>query len=329
MAVDVSRISNEQYDEARALQWDSATRARSDAADLKAERAGLQHLRRTDGLEIVRQFPDPRSKFGYPGKAKGAIYALDPDDHSRGDALYFSRYPTDLTEKIESLLAAENLPGRAYPVFQMMGAKGVQLSTELWFCDAHMWSMGPASGFFSMGSVSVGGNPGPVEDFTPPELIRTASPLGTLAEQARKFFEFYMVGHDGTGLALPPVDMFLHWGGRLYPIPIVIKSVDIKQEDFTSEDTPLNDVRGGAGTPQTVTVRLEMDIYLPLRTVNVFQPKKLGKPRGKTPTIKTCVAPGQLPDGTDVLASFMNASGMALAAEVVQATSTPRRFASP
>lgn len=324
MPVDVSRITTEQYDEARALRWDSATRARSDAADLKAHNAGVRHIQRAG----ESQFPDPRSKFGYPGKAKGAIYALDPDDHSRGDVLYFSRYPTDLTEKIEALLASENLPGRAYPVFQMMGAKGVQLSTELWFCDAHMWSMGRTM-FVTMGAPEYNGVAGDPIDFIGPTPIQTHRPLGTLAEQARKFFEFYMVGHDGTGLALPPVDMFLHWGGRLYPIPIVIKSVDIKQEDFTSEDTPLNDVRGDAGTPQTITARLEMEIYQPLRTVNVFQPKKPGKPRSKAPKVKTCVSPGQLPDGTDVLVSFMNASGMALAAEVVGATAAPRGFLPP
>ena len=321
MATDFTKITLEQYDSARALQWDGATQRRSDVADILRHVAGAGNLVRP-AREVY--LPDPRPKFGYPDNAKGALYALDPDDHTRGDALYFSRYPTDLTEKIEAILASENLPGRSYPVLQMMGAKGVQLSTELWFCDAFMWTT--ERDFITAYAPEYNGVANDPTEFS---MYTRLKPPKTLAEQARKFFEFYLAGHDGTGLALPPVDMFLHWGGRDYPIPIVIRSVDMKLEDFTSANTPNNDLRGGGGTPQTVTVKIEMEVYHPLRTVNLMQPKKPGKPRGKQPKVKTCPTPGQLPDGTAVLTSFMNASGMELAAAVVQSTAGPRGFRLP
>lgn len=219
--------------------------------------------------------PNVTPRYGMPGAAKGAIYALDPDDHTQGDALYFSRYPEVLQESIEAILASDSAPGRAYPSFQQMGAKGVQLSVDLWFCDAFMWRTTPNTGIYD-------------------------SPLGTLAETARKFFELYMVGHDGTGIALPPVDLFLVWGGTDTPVPIVIRSVQLRMEHFTTAGNPMNFVRGGAGTPMTVSAKVDMEINIPLRAVNPFQPKKPKPPEGKKTKKLICPRPGLLPSGLEV-----------------------------
>lgn len=236
--------------------------------------------------------PDPKVRYGLPGNAKGAILALDPDDHTTGDALYFSRYPTELTERIEAVLASDTAPGRAYPAFQQMGAKGVQLSTELWFCDAFMWSR---RGLSSESELQL------LESRT-----QSWEVLDTLADQARTFFEFYIAGHDGTGIALPPADLFLVWGGRDVPLPIVIKSVEMKMEHFTTK----NDMRPQlGGVPQMVTAKVDFEVNIPLRTFSPYQPKKPKPPEGKTKT-KTCPYPGQLPDATQVLLSALNPSGV-------------------
>lgn len=253
-----------------------AHKMRSDALDTKL-RAATGHPQGNEPPQIRNVTP----RYGMPGAAKGAIYALDPDDHTRGDALFFSRYPEVLQENIEAILASDSAPGRAYPAFQQMGAKGVQLSVDLWFCDAFMWKSGPG--------------PGPRErearatrNVQIPSLSMGATALGTLAETARKFFEFYMVGHDGTGIALPPVDLFLVWGGTDTPVPIVIRSVQLRMEHFTSEGNPMNSVRGGAGTPMTVSAKVDMEINIPLRAVNPFQPRKPKPPEGGKPKKLHC-----------------------------------------
>lgn len=254
-----------------------AHKMRSDALDA--------NLRTATGHPLGNAPPQIRNvtpRYGMPGAAKGAIYALDPDDHTRGDALFFSRYPEVLQENIEAILASDSAPGRAYPAFQQMGAKGVQLSVDLWFCDAFMWKSGPG--------------PGPRD----PSLSMGATALGTLAETARKFFEFYMVGHDGTGIALPPVDLFLVWGGTDTPVPIVIRSVQLRMEHFTSDGNPMNGVRGGAGTPMTVSAKVDMEINIPLRAVNPFQPRKPKPPEGGKPKKLHCPRPGVLPNGLEV-----------------------------
>lgn len=240
--------------------------------------------------------PDPGLRYGLPGNAKGAILALDPDDHTTGDALYFSRYPTELTERIEAVLASDTTPGRAYPAFQQMGAKGVQLSTELWFCDAFLWSRRA-----TFSSVIYSGGP---EYHDAVIDNRQGKALGTLADQARTFFEFYIAGHDGTGIALPPADMFLLWGGRDVPIPIVIKSVEMKMEHFTTK----NDMRPQlGGVPQMVTAKVDFEVNIPLRTFSPYQPKKPKPPGGKKIKTKTCATgPGWLPDFSEVVISATN-----------------------
>jgi hypothetical protein len=240
-------------------------------------------------------YPKPRQRYGYPGQAKGAIYALDPNDGSRGDVLYFSRFPETLDEEIEAVLASDSGPGRAFPAFQQMGAKGVKLSTELWFCDAFLWrggwaSVGPRERAARAQVAARGG-------VAPASL--DMRPTATLAEQARIFFEFYIAGHDGTGLALPPADLYLHCGDRELPIPIVIERVKMRQEHFTSNGT-----RSGypGGVPQTVTVQLDMQVNIPLRTVDLFKPKRPDPPKPKPPRRQVCpTGPGQLIDGLRVV----------------------------
>lgn len=240
-------------------------------------------------------FPDPVYRYGYPGQAKGAIYALDPDDHTRGDCLYFSRFPTELNERIEAVLAIDSAPGRAYPAIQQMGAKGVQLSVELWFCDAFMWSRRDEYGHGINSFHTDRTGPGPL-DFT--SSVESGRPVGTLADQARTFFEFYLAGHDGTGIALPPADVFLHWGGRPNPIPVVIKSVDMKMECFT---TPDNGRPQMGGAPQIVTAKVEFEVNIPLRVVNPFKPRKPKPPKKTPPKVKICVTPGEIVDGSRIL----------------------------
>lgn len=264
-----------------------AHKMRSDALDA--------NLRAAIGHPLGRESPQIRNvtpRYGMPGAAKGAIYALDPDDHTRGDALFFSRYPEVLQENIEAILASDSAPGRAYPAFQQMGAKGVQLSVDLWFCDAFMWR---TNGL---------------------EIYDTA--LGTLAETARKFFELYMVGHDGTGVALPPVDLFLVWGGTDTPIPIVIRSVQLRMEHFTSVGNPMNFVRGGAGTPMTVSAKVDMEINIPLRAINPFQPRKPKPPKGGRPKQLHCPNVGAfLPNGSQVLKALLDGANVPLLGELV------------
>lgn len=270
------------------------------------------------------QPPNVTPRYGMPGAAKGAIYALDPDDHTQGDALYFSRYPEVLQESIEAILASDSAPGRAYPSFQQMGAKGVQLSVDLWFCDAFMWRstpMGPRKAAARQ-DLAARGRPSSV-----PTL--SAAPLGTLAETARKFFELYMVGHDGTGVALPPVDLFLVWGGTDTPVPIVIRSVQLRMEHFTSDNNPMNFVRGGAGTPMTVSAKVDMEINIPLRAVNPFQPKKPKPPQAKKPKKLVCPNTGAyLPNGNQIIKALLDGSATPLLGELFVETG-PRGFAPP
>lgn len=214
----------------------------------------------------------PKPRFGYPGEAKGAIYALDPIDHSRGDALFFSRYPETLNEKIESMLATENAPGRAYPTFQKMGAKGINISVELWFCDAFLWSSRPTD---------------PIDGLVGNRKV-------ALAERARQFFKTYMVGHDGTGVAVPPADMYLHWGGAENAVPVVINSVQIKSEMFTSPG--LKNRRFLAdepGTPQLVSASVDMQVYMPLLVTDPFRPKRIIPPVKKKPMQIMCGETGK------------------------------------
>ena len=219
-----------------------------------------------------KTWPAPKPRFGYPGEAKGAIYALDPIDHSRGDALFFSRYPETLNEKIESMLATENAPGRAYPTFQKMGAKGINISVELWFCDAFLWSSKPTD---------------PIDGLVGNRKV-------ALAERARQFFKTYMVGHDGTGVAVPPADMYLHWGGAENAVPVVINSVQLKSEMFTSPG--LKNRRFLAdepGTPQLVSASVDMQVYMPLLVTDPFRPKRIIPPVKKKPTHIMCGETGK------------------------------------
>ena len=219
-----------------------------------------------------KTWPAPKPRLGYPGEAKGAIYALDPIDHSRGDALFFSRYPETLNEKIESMLATENAPGRAYPTFQKMGAKGINISVELWFCDAFLWSSKPTD---------------PIDGLVGNRKV-------ALAERARQFFKTYMVGHDGTGVAVPPADMYLHWGGAENAVPVVINSVQLKSEMFTSPG--LKNRRFLAdepGTPQLVSASVDMQVYMPLLVTDPFRPKRIIPPVKKKPTQIMCGETGK------------------------------------
>jgi hypothetical protein len=242
-------------------------------------------------------WPIPKPRLGYPGKARGAIYALDPIDHSRGDALFFSRYPETLNEKIESMLATENAPGRAYPTFQKMGAKGINISVELWFCDAFLWSL----------------------QATDQLDRRVGNSKVALAELARQFFKAYMVGHDGTGVAVPPADMYLHWGGTDHAVPVVINSVQLKSEMFTSPggkrfqaDLP--------GVPQLVSASVEMQVYMPLLVTDPFRPKRIIPPVKKKPTQIMCGETGKDESGR----SYIDIGGVKYfrdAAPVLQSTS--------
>ena len=243
-----------------------------------------------------KTWPVPKPRFGYPGEAKGAIYALDPIDHSRGDALFFSRYPETLNEKIESMLATENAPGRAYPTFQKMGAKGINISVELWFCDAFLWSLQATDQLdHTVGNSKV-----------------------ALAELARQFFKAYMVGHDGTGVAVPPADMYLHWGGTEHAVPVVINSVQLKSEMFTSPggkrftaDLP--------GVPQLVSASVEMQVYLPLLVTDPFRPKRIIPPVKKKPKQIMCGETGKDESGR----SYIDIGGVKYfrdAAPVLQST---------
>lgn len=256
-----------------ATTWDSQTQF---GAQVVARTSGIQQGLPPLGVDASSQFQRaPTPRYGYPSGVKGAIYALDPNNHAEADVLYFSRYPESLTKKIEAILASDAGPGRSYPVFQQLGARGMQLSTEIWFCDAFIWSQKLA-------------------DSVPDRSSGHIRAWDTLAHTAEVFFECYMLGHDGTGVALPPADLFLHWGGAKAPIPIVIKSVSMRGENYTSEGMAPRE----SGVPQVVTVQLEMEVNVPLRVVNPFKPKQPapGKP-GKS-TMKKCPNSGFLSDGS-------------------------------
>ena len=242
-------------------------------------------------------WPIPKPRFGYPGEAKGAIYALDPIDHSRGDALFFSRYPETLNEKIESMLATENAPGRAFPTFQKMGAKGINISVELWFCDAFLWS----------------------SRRTDQLDRRVGNSKVALAELARQFFKAYMVGHDGTGVAVPPADMYLHWGGTWNAVPVVINSVQLKSEMFTSPGG-LRFLADEPGIPQLVSASVDMQVYMPLLVTDPFRPKRIIPPVKKKPTQIMCGETGKDESGR----SYIDIGGVKYfrdAAPVLQSTS--------
>ena len=269
----------------------------NDIANGTVPRGTDPNSKRPDLRKTWPTWPAPKPRLGYPGEAKGAIYALDPIDHSRGDALFFSRYPETLNEKIESILATENAPGRAYPTFQKMGAKGINISVELWFCDAFRWSL----------------------QATDQLDRRVGNSKVALAELARQFFKAYMVGHDGTGVAVPPADMYLHWGGTEHAIPVVINSVQLKSEMFTSPggkrfqaDLP--------GVPQLVSASVEMQVYLPLLVTDPFRPKRIIPPVKKKPTQIMCGETGKDESGR----SYIDIGGVKYfrdAAPVLQSTS--------
>jgi hypothetical protein len=258
--------------------WDAATATQAVVASVENDIANGNKGRFLDRNKKGWTAPIPQPKFGYPGEAKGAIYALDPIDHSRGDALFFSRYPEFLNEKIESTLATENAPGRAYPTFQKMGAKGVSLSVELWFCDAFLWSSEPTD---------------PINKILGNRRV-------ALAEQARQFFKAYMVGHDGTGVAVPPADLYLHWGGAENAVPIVINSVQLKSEMFTSPGVQRFS-RDQPGTPQLVSASVEMQVYIPLMIIDPFRPKRVIPPVRKKPQQILCGGVGKDESGREYI----------------------------
>ena len=269
-----------------ATRWDAETATQAVAAAAKNDLANgtgpspgavVTGSRRSEGAYT---WPAPKPKFGYPGAAKGAIYALDPIDHSRGDALFFSRYPEFLNEKIESALASDSTPGRAYPAFQKMGAKGLSLSVELWFCDAFLWSSKPTD---------------PLDGIVGNRKV-------SLAEQARQFFKAYMIGHDGTGVAVPPADLYLHWGGAENAVPIVINSVQLKSEMFTSTDLKSRRFLADApGVPQLVSASVEMQVYIPLTVIDPFRPKRVIPPVRKKPLQTMCGGVGKDETGREYI----------------------------
>lgn len=269
-----------------ATRWDAETATQAVAAAAKNDLANgtgpppgavVTGSRRSEGAYT---WPVPKPKFGYPGAAKGAIYALDPIDHSRGDALFFSRYPEFLNEKIESALASDSTPGRAYPAFQKMGAKGLSLSVELWFCDAFLWSSKPTD---------------PLDGIVGNRKV-------SLAEQARQFFKDYMIGHDGTGVAVPPADLYLHWGGAENAVPIVINSVQLKSEMFTSTDLKSRRFLADApGVPQLVSASVEMQVYIPLTVIDPFRPKRVIPPVRKKPQQILCGGVGKDESGREYI----------------------------
>lgn len=281
--------------------WESAKEQASAAADAKSVAQGLVVTGTSARTKI---YDVPELYYGRPPsgpETKGAILALDVNDHSRGDALYFSRYPTDLTAKVDTLLASDSAPGRAYPAFQQMGANGMQLSTELWFCDAFMWSRGKQ--FVTAYAPEYNGVRNDPTEFQTYAVAK--GPLATLAHHARLFFELYTVGHDGTGLALPTVDLFLAWGGSERIIPVVIKRWEMKMEDFTSPPEGRRANYKPGGEPQTITVKLDLEVNIPLRVVDPFKPRQPDKkPPGKRKS-RECVIPGYVPGAQQLINTYV------------------------
>lgn len=213
-----------------------------------------QQLSIENGAQVWRPkaYPLPKPLTGVmPGVDRGAILAVDPNNVSSGDALFFEWYPTQLQESLGALVAAEDVPGRAMPVLQRMGGRGAKLSVELMFYDAFIYN--------------------PVYDKGP----MPSGPRRDLAAIARNFFEVYVVGHDGTGAALPFAEMYLLWGGTQAPIRVMITDVNMTMEHF--------DVQG---QPQSVIAKVDMLVYEPTYLIHPFKPKVKRVPGGKPKPIR-------------------------------------------
>ena len=176
-----------------------------------------------DGRRLATEDdPDPR---------KGALWACAPDNPERGDVLKFRFYPTTLPIEMQANVASETIAGRAMPAFQHLGGSGVKFSLELLFHDGFM----------------------PYDN--------KGRPLETKAKVAQTWFDMYVIGHDGGGIALPHVYTYLQWGHRA-PIRVIIHNVKLTTEMFDKNDDPM-----------MVTAQVDLSVFEPVVYVSPFKPK--------------------------------------------------------
>lgn len=192
----------------------------------------------------LEQEPDPR---------KGALWACAPDNPERGDVLKFRFYPTTLPIEMQANVASETIAGRAMPAFQHLGGSGVKFNLELLFHDGFM----------------------PYDN--------NGRPLETKAKVAQTWFDMYVIGHDGGGIALPHVYTYLQWGHRA-PIRVIIHNVKLVTEMFDKNDDPM-----------MVTAQVDLSVFEPVVYVSPFKPKAppivRSNAKSKPPAKNECALP--------------------------------------
>ena len=138
-----------------------------------------------------------------PTGSKGALIAAPVDgDLSTADILFFSRFPTEENVTLTANIASEDIPGRSYPVFQDMGAQGVDHKLQLWFYYA-----------FIDGSTQL------------------------KAHTCEIWSYRYVIKDDGTGRATAPAALYYQRADQL-PVRIVIKSIELHNEFFDALGNP-------------------------------------------------------------------------------------------
>lgn len=170
-------------------------------------------------------------------KERGQLIAMRPDNRDAADILYFSRFPRDMKVKFAAGLGKEEIPGRAFPVFQWICGKGATIEVELFFYDAWL-SIPDISG-------------------------RTTRPKAAVASV---WFERYVQSGDNTGAMVQPAEIYFILGNNP-PVRVLIDSVDIEQGMFISEE--------GSHIPQSVAATVKMQRHEPVELVSPYRPRQL------------------------------------------------------
>ena len=196
---------------------------------------------------------------------RGFLCAVVPGDLGNFDMLEFSRVPTQVNEGVGTNLAMEKIGGRGFPAIQDNGGNGQTINLDLLFNDTDIYDP------------------------------KHSKHQGASANAARRWFQAYTIGHDGTGASMPVVEILYQMlDGN--PVRVKIESAEMTHEHYLQN----------LDVPQSTRVQVRLVVYEPVLYVNPFKPRSVpvtvAVTKKRSKKVGTCgddqVIPNQLPGKT-------------------------------
>ena len=195
---------------------------------------------------------------------RGFLCAVVPGDLGNFDMLEFSRVPTQVNEGVGTNLAMEKIGGRGFPAIQDNGGNGQTINLDLLFNDADIYDP------------------------------KHSKHQGASANAARRWFQAYTIGHDGTGASMPVVEILYQMlDGN--PVRVKIESAEMTHEHYLQN----------LDVPQSTRVQVRLVVYEPVLYVNPFKPRSVpatvAVTKRRSKKVGGCgdrVTPNQLPGVT-------------------------------